>query len=138
MKFLLGDTPRSLEDIDRLAQTMNFLANKLGEEKAKKIEANPAEFYDGNKFRYFQAKGYHRSIPFAFFATLGGVFAIGGYEHSHRILRKRPLFILGAGFLIFMASQKVFEYKAGYRDIEYTAHTYAKYIIMTRNLRIKG
>lgn len=94
MKFIDNQTPRTIEDIDRLAMSMNYLAKTIGEEKAQQIEAAPEEFYNGNKFRYSQAKGYHRSIPFTFLSTLGGVFALGGYQNSNRILRTRPYSIL--------------------------------------------
>ena len=138
MKFLSNETPRTIEDIDRLARSMNYLAKTLGEGKAKEVEVAPEEFYNGNKFRYYQVKGYHRSIPFAFVTTLSGVFALGGYRNSNRILKTRPLSVFLSGVLIFLISQKQFERSSGYNTEDYMAHTYAKYLIMTRNLKIKG
>eukprot|EP00344_Euplotes_crassus_P008429 CAMPEP_0197010750 /NCGR_PEP_ID=MMETSP1380-20130617/55707_1 /TAXON_ID=5936 /ORGANISM="Euplotes crassus, Strain CT5" /LENGTH=117 /DNA_ID=CAMNT_0042432899 /DNA_START=144 /DNA_END=497 /DNA_ORIENTATION=+ len=117
---------------------MNYLANTLGEEKAKQIEQSPEDFYNGNKFRYFQVKGYHRSVPFSIVATLAGVFAVGGYKNSNMLMRRHPFFVFGAGACIFIASHKFFERRAGYRTDDYYAHVYAKYLIMTRNLKIKG
>jgi hypothetical protein len=132
------DTAHSLEDVDRLAQSMNYMADTLGEEKARAIETCPEDFFNGNRFRFFQFKGWHRSIPFTFVATLGGIFAVGKFNNSNRILKayKFPIFCLSATTLII--SQRLFEYKTGYRNEDFLAHNYAKYLIMTRNLRIKG
>ena len=135
--YLFSEAPRTLEDVDRLAQSMNYLSSKIGEEKAQEVESNPHEFFNANKFRYFQAKGYHRSIPFAFVTTLAGVFALGGYSSSNRILRTKFPFVFAFGFANFLVSQKFFEWRAGYRHEDYLTHTYAKYVIITRNLKIK-
>ena len=138
MGYLSNSTPRTLEDVDKLARSMNYLANTLGEEKAKQVETHPEDFYNGNKFRYFQVKGYHRAVPFSIFATLAGVFAMGGYKNSNAIMRRHPYMVLGAGLLTFIGSHKFFEWRAGFRSEDYNAHIYAKYLILTRNLQIKG
>ena len=138
MSFFFSESDRYLNDIDRLGASMNYLARKLGEEKAREIERHPEDFFNANKFRYYQAKAYHRAIPFSFIATLMGVFAIGGYENSHKILfRKWPLVGL-AGLTVYFVSYKAFEYKAGFRNDDYDAHTYAKYLLIMRNIRVKA
>mmetsp|Transcript_11815 Transcript_11815/g.13369 ORF Transcript_11815/g.13369 Transcript_11815/m.13369 type:complete len:99 (+) Transcript_11815:542-838(+) len=88
MNFNSTDNPRTLEDIDRMVSSMNYLSKKLGEEKSKAIEYDPELFYNGNKFRFYQANAYHRSIVTTFLAMTGGVFLVGGYKKSNSILNK--------------------------------------------------
>ena len=130
-------TPRSLEDLDNLLKGMNYLARQLGEEKAKQVESSPEEFFNANKFRYYQSKAYHRAIPFSILSTLAGVFAIGGYDNSHKILRNKKPVIFAAGFCIYFVSYKFFEFRAGFRNEDWVAHNYAKYLLITRNARVK-
>ena len=136
--FLFSSTPRSLDDLDQLSRAMNHLSKKLGEEKSKEVEQHPEEFFNSNKFWYYQAKAYQRAIPFTFLSTIAGVFAVGGYDNSAHILRNRKSLVFATGFIIYYASYKFFERRAGFRNEDWYAHNYAKYLIITRNVKIKN
>ena len=137
MEFFFQKTPRNLSDLDQLISAMNYLSKQLGDDRAKEVESAPEEYFNANKFRYYQSKAYHRAIPFTFVSTLLGVFAVGGYEKSNYILKKKMPFVLSAGFLIYFASYKFFEFRAGFRKEDWMAHNYAKYLLITRNTKIK-
>ena len=138
MGLIFRDTPHSLEEIDRFAESMNYMRQTLGEEKAKAIEESPEDFYNGNKFRYFQLKGYHRSIPFTAFATVAGIFAVGGFKNSAYIIKNHFRLIMPASFICLLLSQRFFEMNNGFKSEDYLAHNYAKYLILTRNIRIRS
>ena len=137
MEFFFRNAPRNIEDLDQLIGAMNYLSKQLGDERAKEVEQAPEEYFNANKFRYYQLKAYHRAIPFTFVSTLLGVFAIGGYQNSNYILKKKFPFVLTAGFLIYFSSYKFFEFRAGFRKEDWMAHNYAKYLLITRNTKVK-
>ena len=89
MNFFFTDAPRNIEDVDKMMRAMNYLADKLGEEKAKQVEADPHEFYNMQKFRKYQSLAYHRAIPFSILATLTGVIGVGGVHNTNHILRTK-------------------------------------------------
>ena len=119
-------------------KNMNYLKNQVGEEKAGQIEQSPESFFNANKFRYYQAYAYHRAIPSSILVTMFGVFAIGGYDNSNYIIRKRFPLVAASGFVLFLGFYKIFEFKAGFREEDWKAHNYAKYLLITRNVKVKG
>ena len=130
--------PRSLDDLDTLARAMNQLSKQLGEERSKEIEKHPEDFFNANKFWYYQAKAYQKAIPLSFIATFIGVFAVGGYDNSRHILKNRKPFVFAAGLLTYYLSFKFFERRIGFKHDDWLAHNYAKYLIITRNAKVKG
>ena len=65
--------PRSLHDIDQLAQRAAQLRLHIGLERADHIERNPELFADGEMFRIYHAKARTRCIVFTWLSYVGGI-----------------------------------------------------------------
>ena len=135
--WLFTSAPRSLDDLDTLSRAMNQLSKQLGEERSKEIEKHPEEFFNANKFWYYQVKAYLKAIPFTLIALPLGVFAVGGHHGSHHIVKNRKPLIAAAGLMTYYLSYKFFEKRIGFKKEDWIAHNYAKYLIITRNARVK-
>ena len=68
--------PRSLEDIDQLAQRQAQLRLHIGLERASYIESHPELFADGEKFRISHSKARLNCVVFTWLSYVGGVGAL--------------------------------------------------------------
>ena len=66
-----------------------------------------------------------------------GMFAIGGFENTRHLWRDRKPLLLAAGLFTYYISYKFFEKRVGFKQEDWLAHNYAKYLIITRNVRVK-
>ena len=72
-----SQSPRNLDDIDKLVQLKNYYSIQLGKEKVNEIEADVALYADADQFRIFHKTGrFNGTICAA--ATTFGVFSFMG------------------------------------------------------------
>ena len=132
--------PRTLEDIDQLAQRQAQMRLHIGLERAHHIETHPELFADGEKFRIAHAKARTNCIIFTMLSYVGGVGALNMFMPQLRandmIKQYKPLVVAGMiGYAI--VNYQVFSRLAGFDPSNWTEYNYAKLCRQLRNVQIK-
>ena len=115
-QFWWDQSPRNLDDVDRLVQLKNYYAIQIGNEKVKAIETEVGLYADADQFRIFHKTGRFNGGICAGATTLG-VFTFMGRNlpgGGIRIMKSQPLMAGGIFAGSFFVWYNLWSMKSGY------------------------
>ena len=132
--------PRSLDDIDELAQRQQQLRLAIGLERAADIERHPEQCADGEKFRIYHADARWNAFFFTIAFYVGGVGAaetLAPHLQVRSLMRKYAILPVISSVGVYLVSYQIFHYAAGFDSMLWNEYQYAKMVRQLRNVQIK-
>ena len=128
MSASLGDlrmwwtqSPRDLDDVDKLVQLKNYYAIQLGNEKVSEIEADVSLYADADQFRIFHKTGRFNGTICAAATTMGAFTFMGQNQPGggFRLMKSQPLLAGGVFGGSLFVWYNLWSMKSGYTKAKY-------------------
>ena len=138
--FFRRQPDRSIEEVDKLVEFLNYSRAYLGEEKFNQIKADPEPFYNNERFNIWQKKAYFRAFlitPWMYMGTIVATKHIPYVSCALNAVKFRAVTRPALAVSLFVTNFYVLHRYVGYRDSLWVEQETAKHIKMLRNVNIR-